>query len=46
MPVHFGDWVRKIAILGCLLLLVSCQGKNQLPNNQAEVKVARVVSGQ
>nr|MDZ8042453.1 thermonuclease family protein [Nostoc sp. CreGUA01] len=40
-----GDWVRKIAILACLLLLVSCQGKNQVAN-QAQVKVARVVSGQ
>ncbi|MBC6431344.1 thermonuclease family protein [Nostoc sp. HG1] len=46
MPMHLGDWVRKIAILACLLLLVSCQGKNQLPNNEAQVKVARVVSGQ
>jgi len=46
MPVHFSNWVRKIAILACLLLLVSCQGKIQLPNNQADVKVARVVSGQ
>jgi micrococcal nuclease len=40
-----GVWVRKIAILACLLLLVSCQGKNQLVT-QAQVKVARVVSGQ
>ncbi|BBD66434.1 nuclease [Nostoc commune NIES-4072] len=46
MPMHLSNWVRKIAILACLLLLVSCQGKNQLPNNEAQVKVARVVSGQ
>ncbi len=46
MPMRLGDWVRKIAILACLLLLVSCQGENQLPNNEAQVKVARVVSGQ
>ena len=46
MPMRLGDWVRKIAILACFLLLVSCQGKNQLPNNEAQVKVARIVSGQ
>ncbi len=46
MVVSFGNWLRKIAILVCLLLLVSCQSKNQLPNNEAQVKVARVVSGQ
>jgi micrococcal nuclease len=46
MVVSLGNWVQKIAILACLLLLVSCQGKNQLPNNEAQVKVARVVSGQ
>ncbi|WP_442938740.1 thermonuclease family protein [Nostoc sp.] len=46
MPMRLGDWVRKIAILACLLLLVSCQGKNQLPNNEAQVKIARIVSGQ
>jgi micrococcal nuclease len=46
MAVRIGDWVRKIAILACLLLLVSCQGKTQWPNNEAQVKVARVVSGQ
>ncbi|MBW4555344.1 MAG: thermonuclease family protein [Trichormus sp. ATA11-4-KO1] len=39
-------WVRKIVILGCLLLLVSCQGNNQSASNQVQVKVARVVSGQ
>ncbi|MEA5507926.1 thermonuclease family protein [Halotia wernerae UHCC 0503] len=41
-----GVWIGKIAILACLLLLVSCQAKNQLENNQAQVKVARIVSGQ
>ncbi|PHM09887.1 thermonuclease family protein [Nostoc sp. 'Peltigera malacea cyanobiont' DB3992] len=46
MVVSLGEWVRKIAILACLLLLVSCQAKNQLPNSEAQVKVARVVSGQ
>jgi micrococcal nuclease len=40
------SWVRKIALLACLLVLVSCQAKNQPENNQAQVKVARVVSGQ
>lgn len=39
-------WVRKLAVLFCLLLLVSCQVKNQPTDNQALVKVARVVSGQ
>ncbi len=42
----FDVLIRKIAILACLLLLVSCQAKSQLENNQAQVKVARVVSGQ
>ncbi|ADI63296.1 thermonuclease family protein [Trichormus azollae] len=37
---------RKIAILCCLLLLVSCQAKNQSTNILTEVKIARVVSGQ
>ncbi|BAY33719.1 nuclease [Nostoc carneum NIES-2107] len=46
MAVHFGVLVRKILILACLLLLVSCQGKTQPTANQAQVKVARVVSGQ
>ncbi|MEH2160197.1 MAG: thermonuclease family protein [Nostoc sp.] len=46
MVVSLSNWVRKTAILLCLLLLVSCQSKNQLPNNEAQVKVARVVSGQ
>ncbi|ALF54034.1 nuclease [Nostoc piscinale CENA21] len=43
---RFGFWRRKIAILACLLLLVSCQAKNQTADNQILVKVARVVSGQ
>lgn len=42
----FSIWVQKIAILACVLLLVSCQAKNQSENNQAQVKIARVVSGQ
>ncbi|WP_413171811.1 thermonuclease family protein [Anabaena azotica] len=37
---------QKIAILSCLLLLVSCQAKSQSTNILAEVKIARVVSGQ
>ncbi len=45
LAAHFGVLVRRIVILACLLLLVSCQG-NQLTANQAQVKVARVVSGQ
>jgi micrococcal nuclease len=43
---HIGLWVRKILILTCLLLVVSCQAKNQPINNEVQVKVARVVSGQ
>jgi micrococcal nuclease len=39
-------WGRKLAILVCLLLVVSCQAKNQPTNNEVQVKVARVVSGQ
>ncbi|MDF5710217.1 MAG: thermonuclease family protein [Nostoc sp. S4] len=46
VSIRFNVWARKIGILVCLLLLVSCQSKNLLPNNQAQVKVARVVSGQ
>ncbi len=46
IPPYLGIWSRKIAILTCLLLLMSCQNKNQLADNQAQVKVARVVSGQ
>jgi micrococcal nuclease len=46
LGARLGIWIRKIAILACLLLLVSCQAKSQLENNQAQVKVARVVSGQ
>ncbi len=42
----FDVLVRKIVLLGCLLLLVSCQANNQTASNQVEVKVARVVSGQ
>ena len=44
--VFFGFLVRKIILLGCLLLLVSCQANNQTASNQIEVKVSRVVSGQ
>ncbi|MCF4969999.1 thermonuclease family protein [Nostoc sp. CMAA1605] len=40
------NWWRKIAILACVLLLVGCQAKNQTVNNQTQVRVARVVSGQ
>lgn len=36
----------KILILACLLLLMGCQPKTPLVNNQPLVKVARVVSGQ
>jgi micrococcal nuclease len=39
-------WARQIAILSCLLLLISCQANNQLVANQPQVKVAKVVSGQ
>jgi micrococcal nuclease len=46
ISVRLGYWTRKIAILACLLLLVSCQAKNQPTDNQMLVKVARVVSGQ
>ncbi|MBW4563826.1 MAG: thermonuclease family protein [Mojavia pulchra JT2-VF2] len=43
---RLGIWTRRIIILACLLLLVSCQAKNQPTANQIQVKVARVVSGQ
>lgn len=43
---HFSILAQKIAILSCLLLLVSCQAKSQSTNILAEVKIARVVSGQ
>jgi micrococcal nuclease len=46
LSVRLGFWTRKIAIFACLLLLVSCQAKNQAADNQMQVKVARVVSGQ
>ncbi|MDZ8054047.1 MAG: thermonuclease family protein [Aulosira sp. ZfuVER01] len=46
LVVHFGGLVRKILILACLLLLVSCQANNQPAANQVQVKIARVVSGQ
>ena len=46
VAAYFGELVRKIVILACLLLLVSCQANKQLTTNQAQVKVARVVSGQ
>ena len=36
----------KIIILACLLLLMGCQPKTPLADNQPLVKVARVVSGQ
>ncbi|MEA5516723.1 thermonuclease family protein [Nodularia sp. UHCC 0506] len=42
----FDVLVRKTVLLGCLLLLVSCQADHQTVSNQAEVTVARVVSGQ
>lgn len=48
-----GILAQKIAILSCLLLLVSCQSKNQSTNQPTnvttqinQVKLARVVSGQ
>jgi micrococcal nuclease len=37
---------QKIAMLCCLLLLVSCQAKNQSTNILTEVKIEGVVSGQ
>jgi micrococcal nuclease len=44
---RLGNWARTMAILACLLLLVSCQATNPAATeNQAQVKVARVVSGQ
>lgn len=46
LAVRIGVWVRRIAVLASLLLLVSCQAKAKLESNQAQVKVARVVSGQ
>ncbi len=44
--VHLRIFVRKIIILGSLLLLVSCQSQNNSAIVPASVKVARVVSGQ
>ncbi|MBD2202998.1 thermonuclease family protein [Calothrix sp. FACHB-1219] len=43
---YFSVILRKIVILACLFLLVSCQANKPPTNNQAQVKVARVVSGQ
>jgi micrococcal nuclease len=43
---YIGVWTRKVVILGCVLLLMSCQAKIQPDKNQAQVKVARVLSGQ
>ncbi|NET01069.1 MAG: thermonuclease family protein [Sphaerospermopsis sp. SIO1G1] len=43
---HLGIWARNMVILFCLLLLVSCQNKNQPTSLMTEVKLARVVSGQ
>lgn len=43
---YLGTWAQKIAILSCLLLLISCQAKNQPANIPTVVKVVRVVSGQ
>lgn len=43
---NLGFWLQKIVILVGLLLLVSCQAKNQPTDNLVQVKVARVVSGQ
>ncbi|AFY46271.1 micrococcal nuclease-like nuclease [Nostoc sp. PCC 7524] len=45
-PHSLKNWLQKIALIACLLLLVSCQGKNSSVSNQVEVRVARVVSGQ
>lgn len=39
-------WVRRLVIVVCLVLLVSCQAKSQPEDNQTQVRVARVVSGQ
>jgi micrococcal nuclease len=41
-----GILAQKMAILSCLLLLVSCQTKNNPASIPTEVKLARVVSGQ
>ncbi len=46
VSARFGVLVRRVVILACLLLLVSCQAKNQPAANEIQVKVARVVSGQ
>jgi micrococcal nuclease len=46
LMTYFGGLIQKILILACLLLLVSCQANKQPTTNQAQVKVARVVSGQ
>ncbi|MGH1397195.1 MAG: thermonuclease family protein [Trichormus sp.] len=46
MLPYLTNWLRKIAIVACLLLLIGCQGKNQPESNQKQVRVARVVSGQ
>ncbi|HIK06797.1 MAG TPA: thermonuclease family protein [Trichormus sp. M33_DOE_039] len=45
-PQFLKNWLWKIAILACLLLLVGCQAKNQPASNQTQVRVARVVTGQ
>nr|WP_231867029.1 thermonuclease family protein [Anabaena sp. 4-3] len=45
-PQSLRIWLSKIALIACLLLLVSCQAKNSSVANQVEVRVARVVSGQ
>ncbi|MBD2446481.1 thermonuclease family protein [Nostoc sp. FACHB-152] len=46
LSVRLSLWTRKIVILACLLLLMSCQAKSQPTDNQMQVKVARVLSGQ
>jgi micrococcal nuclease len=43
---QIGVWTRRLLILACVFLLVSCQATNQPTVNQVQVKVARVVSGQ
>ncbi|TAE59159.1 MAG: thermonuclease family protein [Nostocales cyanobacterium] len=43
---YLGIWARRMVILSCLLLLVSCQGKKPPANITTQVKLARVVSGQ
>lgn len=44
--VFVGVLLSKIALLCCLLLLVSCQADHSTASNQVQVKVAGIVSGQ